>query len=248
MAQRQLARAEHRIAAELQRVVMPWWHRPVALPGLDVATRYFPAEALARVGGDWYDGLTLPDGSVLFALGDMSGHGLTAASGMTTLRGALEGIAMTGASPGSILYWLNRLMVHTLSDEAVASVVCCRFDPLSRVLTWAQAGHPTPLLFREGTGVLLDPPEGVLLGADREPVFGESRVELRPGDVMLMYTDGLVERRGQDVDASVQPLLDLAPRLRGADARTCVDLVVSRLGHTDYEDDACVMAVRVTGG
>lgn len=99
LAQRRLVRSEHRIAAELQRVVMPWWTRPISLPGIEVATRYFPAEQDSKVGGDWYDALSLPGGDVLLAVGDMSGHGVAAASGMTTLRGALQGVAMTGAGP-----------------------------------------------------------------------------------------------------------------------------------------------------
>jgi serine phosphatase RsbU (regulator of sigma subunit) len=246
LAQRQLARVEHRIAAELQRVVMPRWTRAIALPGLEVATRYFPAEATARVGGDWYDGLALPDRSVLVTLGDMAGHGLAAAAGMTTLRSALEGFAMTGASPAEMLYWLNRLLLHALPAEAIATALCGRYDPERRVLTWARAGHPVPLLFRGGRGRALDPPAGLVLGVHDEPEFEEAQLQLQPGDVLLLFTDGLVERRGHDTDESVATLLGLAPLLSGADACSCVDLVVSRLGHTDYEDDACVMAMRVT--
>ncbi|MDI2132788.1 PP2C family protein-serine/threonine phosphatase [Yinghuangia seranimata] len=244
--QRQLARAEHRIAAELQRVVMPRWTRAIGLPGLDVATRYFPAEATARVGGDWYDGMALPDRSVLITLGDMAGHGLAAAAGMTTLRSALEGFAVIGASPGTMLYWLNRLLLHVLPAEAIATALCARYDPERRELTWARAGHPAPLLFRAGKGRVLDPPRGIVLGVHDEPEYVEARVELRAGDVLLLFTDGLIERRGHDMDDSIAVLLGLAPLLAGADARSCVDLVVSRLGHTDYEDDACVMAIRVT--
>ncbi|NUU25329.1 MAG: SpoIIE family protein phosphatase [Streptomycetaceae bacterium] len=246
LAQRQLARVEHRIAAELQRVVMPRWTRAIALPGLEVATRYFPAEATARVGGDWYDGLALPDRSVLVTLGDMAGHGLAAAAGMTTLRSALEGFAVTGASPAEMLYWLNRLLLHALPTEAIATALCGRYDPDRRVLTWARAGHPAPLLFRNGVGTVLDPPAGLVLGVHDEPVFEEARIELRAGDMLLLFTDGLVERRGHDTDESIATLLGLGPLLSGADAGSCVDLVVSRLGHTDYEDDACVMAMRVT--
>jgi serine phosphatase RsbU (regulator of sigma subunit) len=245
LAQRQLVRSEHRVAAELQRVVMPWWTRPVSLPGLEVATRYFPAEQASKVGGDWYDALALPGGDVLLAVGDMSGHGLVAASGMTTLRGALQGVAMTGAGPAEMLRALNRIVVHTLPADKVATAVCARFDPSTRVLTWAQGGHPPPLLYRGGVGSALTAPFGVLLGAIDDPEFVEARTELRPEDVLLVFTDGLVERRGRGTEEAVRALLDLGPRLLGADARTCVAVVLSRLGHTRYEDDACVMAVCV---
>ncbi|WP_436788307.1 PP2C family protein-serine/threonine phosphatase [Yinghuangia sp. YIM S10712] len=246
LAQRRLARAEHRLAAELQRVVMPRWTRAIALPGLEIATHYSPAEATARVGGDWYDGMALPDGSVLVTLGDMSGHGLAAASGMTTLRSALEGLAVTGASPGRMLYWLNRLVLQALPAEAVATALCGRYAPERRMLTWARAGHPPLLLFRDGHGSVPAAPEGIVLGAHDEPSYAESHLQLRSGDLLLLFTDGLVERRGRDVDEAVGVLLGLAPLLHGADARSCVDLVVSRLAPTDHEDDACVMALRVT--
>ncbi|WTW93342.1 SpoIIE family protein phosphatase [Streptomycetaceae bacterium NBC_01309] len=246
LVQRQLARAEHRIAAELQRAVMPRWTRAIALPGLDVATRYFPAEAMSRVGGDWYDGMALPDRTVLVSMGDMAGHGLAATAGMTTLRSALEGFAITGAPPGEMLYWLNRLVLHAMPTEAIATAVCGRYDPDRRVLTLARAGHPPLLLFRNGLGSIPDMPGGIVLGVHDEPYYEELRLELRAGDLLLLFTDGLVERRGLDIDDSIRSLLALAPLLAGADARSCVDIVVSRLGHTDYEDDACVMALRVT--
>lgn len=246
LAQRQLARAEHRIAAELQRAVMPRWARSIALPGLDVATRYFPAEAVSRVGGDWYDGMALPDRTVLVTMGDMAGHGLAAAAGMTTLRSALEGFAITGAPPGEMLYWLNRLLLHAMPAEAIATALCGRYDPDRRVLTLARAGHPPPLLFRNGHGSIPELPGGIVLGVHDEPHYEEARIELRAGDLLLLFTDGLVERRGHDIDDSIDSLLSLAPLLAGADAHSCVDLVVSRLGRTDYEDDACVMALRVT--
>lgn len=245
-AQRRLARAEHRLAAELQRVVMPRWTRAIVLPGLEIATHYSPAEATARVGGDWYDGMALPDDSVLVTLGDVSGHGLTAASGMTTLRSALEGLAVTGAPPGEMLYWLNRLLLHALPEDAIATALCGRYDPRRRILTWARAGHPPPLLFRDGRGSVATAPDGIVLGAHSEPSYAEARLHLRSGDLLLLFTDGLVEHRGRDVDEAIGVLLGLAPLLCGADARSCVDLVVSRLGPTDYEDDACVMALRVT--
>ncbi|UGQ10613.1 SpoIIE family protein phosphatase [Yinghuangia sp. ASG 101] len=246
LVQRRLARAEHRLATELQRVVMPRWTRAIVLPGLEIATHYSPAEATARVGGDWYDGMALPDRSVLVTLGDVSGHGLAAASGMTTLRSALAGLAVTGAAPGAMLYWLNRLLLQALPTEAIATALCGRYDPEHRVLTWARAGHPPPLLFRDGRGTVPDAPDGIALGAHDEPSYDEARLELRSGDLLLLFTDGLVEHRGRDVDEAIDVLLGLAPLLCGADARSCVDLVVSRLGPTDYEDDACVMALRVT--
>ncbi|MCF2528935.1 PP2C family protein-serine/threonine phosphatase [Yinghuangia soli] len=246
LVQRQLARDEHRMAAELQRAVMPRWTRAVKLPGLDLATCYFPADAPARVGGDWYDGMAMADGTVLLTLGDMAGHGLAAAAGMTTLRSALQGFAVTGATPGEMLYWLNRLLLHTMPAEAIATALCGRYEPERRVLTWSRAGHPAPLLFRGGRGSVLEPPSGVVLGVHDEPSYEDAELELRPGDLLLLFTDGLVERRGRDIDDAIAVLLGLGPMLATGDARSCVDLVVSRLGSTDYEDDACVMAVRVS--
>jgi serine phosphatase RsbU (regulator of sigma subunit) len=241
-----IARAEHRIAVELQEAVLPPWRGALRLPHrgpetLDVAARYLPCSTTALIGGDWYDALELPGGGSLLSVGDLTGHGVTVTSGMATLIGAVRGMAMAGTEPGQLMACLNQLLDAT-GQPALGSAVCCRYRPATRTLVWAQAGHPAPLLFRDGTGRVLPAPDGVLLGATSGAVYGQAEVTLRPGDLLLLHTEGLVPGG----TAAVQRLLDLAPRF--AEARTARDgvrAVVEEFGEGEREDDACVLVARV---
>ncbi|MEU0037066.1 MULTISPECIES: SpoIIE family protein phosphatase [unclassified Streptomyces] len=247
---RRFAQDEHRLAVELQEAVLPPRQGSLRFTrrgpeALDLAAHYLPSSATALIGGDWYDALELPDGETLLSVGDLTGHGVTVASGMAMLLGALRGMAMAGTQPGQLLSWLNRL-VDASVQPTLGSTVCCRYRPGTRTLTWAQAGHPAPLLFRNGTGRILTPPHGVLLGATSDAAYGQAEETLEDGDLLLLHTDGLVPRcHGA---AAVQRLLDLAPRFGGArTAQDCVRTVVEEFGETHREDDACVLVARVGG-
>ncbi|MFF4211411.1 PP2C family protein-serine/threonine phosphatase [Streptomyces sp. NPDC001796] len=246
--QRHRARTEHRLAAELQEAVLPPRRGSLRLPrqgtgALDVAARHLPASASAPIGGHWYEAFDLPDGDTLLGAGDLTGHGMTVASGMATLIGALRGLAMAGTAPGRLLGWLNQLLDGS-DQPALGSAVCCRYRAATRTLSWAQAGHPAPLLFRDGTGRVLAGPEGVLLGARPRAAYGQAEETLREGDLLLLHTDGLVPRHtGTE---AVQRLLDLAPRLcADRTAQDCVRTVVEEFGESGREDDACVLVARV---
>lgn len=139
---------------------------------------------------------------------------------------------------------LNQLLDATV-QPALGSAVCCRYRPDTRTLVWARAGHPAPLLYRDGTGRLLDAPDGVLLGATAGAVYGQAEETLRPGDVLLLHTDGLVPEHGPG--AAVDRLLGLAPRFGAArTAQDCVRTVVEEFGGAAREDDACVLVAKVT--
>lgn len=246
--QRHIAQTEHRLAVELQEAVLPPWRGSLRFPQrgpetLDLAARYLPSSTSALVGGDWYDALELPDGETLLSVGDLTGHGIPVASGMAMLLGALRGMAMSGTQPGQLMSWLNQLLDASV-QPALGSAVCCRYRPETRTLTWAQAGHPAPLLFRNGTGRILPAPDGVLLGATSGAVYGQAEETLEDGDLLLLHTDGLVPRRTGT--AAVPRLLALAPRFHGArTAQDCVRTVVEEFGETEREDDACVLVARV---
>ena len=162
---------ERHVTLELQRAILPLHEGPFDLPGLRAVVRYLPASRDSRVGGDWYITAEMPGGHVLIAIGDVGGHGLAAAAGMARLRGALAGLAITGSPPQRLLGWLNDL-VHHVDPEHTASVMAGYFDPRSRTLTWAQAGHPPPLLVRGAEARPLTTPAGILLGAGRERLPG----------------------------------------------------------------------------
>src|SRR5215472_15818033 len=184
---------ERQIVLQLQRAILPLHDTPFDLPGLRTVVRYLPASSAGRVGGDWYITAEMPDGNVLLAIGDVGGHGLEAAAGMARLRGALAGLAITGAPPDQLVGWLNDLVWH-VSPEHTASVIAGYFDPAERVLTWAQAGYPPPVLVRGAWTLPLEPPAGIMLGAGKEG-YELASLQVRPGDLLLLYSDGLVELR-----------------------------------------------------
>jgi serine phosphatase RsbU (regulator of sigma subunit) len=232
---------EQLVTLELQRAILPLHDEPFDAPGLRIAMRYLPASRDSRVGGDWYITAEMPTGQVLVAIGDVGGHGLPAAAGMARLRGALAGLAITGSSPDRLVGWLNDL-VHHVAPEHTASVAAGYFDPAARTLTWAQAGHPPPVLVRGAAARPLDPPPGVLLGAAKE-AYGTATVALQPDDLLLLYSDGLIERRDRSLD---EGLATLCAAVRGrCDPERAIAAALRALGTTDPEDDTCLVALRV---
>jgi serine phosphatase RsbU (regulator of sigma subunit) len=232
---------ERHVTLELQRAILPLHDGPFDLPGLRAVVRYLPASRDSRVGGDWYITAELPGGHVLIAIGDVGGHGLAAAAGMARLRGALAGLAITGSPPRRLLGWLNDL-VHHVDPEHTASVMAGYFDPRSRTLTWAQAGHPPPLLVRGSQARPLTAPDGILLGAGRGG-YQEASLFLEPGDLLLLYSDGLIERRDRSLDEGLATLTGAAAGI--SDPGQLISAVLAALGSTDPEDDTCVVALRV---
>jgi serine phosphatase RsbU (regulator of sigma subunit) len=233
--------AERHVVLELQRAILPLHEEPFDLPGLRAAVRYLPASASSRVGGDWYITAEMPGGHVLVAIGDVGGHGLAAAAGMARLRGALAGLAITGAPPERLVGWLNDLVRH-VGPEHTASVVAGYFDPVTRVLTWAQAGHPPPILIRGAWARAVDPPAGILLGADVAG-YRSATLALARGDVLLLYSDGLIERRYWSLDDGLAALTAATRSSTGPEG--VIAAAVRALGSTDAEDDTCLVALQV---
>ncbi len=237
----ELAQERH-VALELQHAILPLHDEPFDLPGLRTVVRYLPASTASRVGGDWYITAEMPDGSVLLAIGDVGGHGLAAAAGMARLRGALAGLAITGASPDRLVGWLNDLVWH-VSPEHTASVIAGYFDPGERVLTWAQAGHPPPVLVRGAWTRPLEPPAGIMLGAGKDG-YELATLRLRPDDLLLLYSDGLVERRDRSIDDGVTTLVGA---VRGsADPELMISAALAALGSAHSDDDTCLVALKVS--
>ncbi|MGW1618818.1 SpoIIE family protein phosphatase [Streptomyces sp. NPDC002172] len=238
----QQASERNRLTLQLQHAIMPPEQTPLAVPGLDLAVRYRPAETQHLVGGDWYDAVVLPSRLVLLCVGDVAGHGIDAATSMVVLRNALRGLAVTGAGPGQLLSWLN-MVTHHLTGSVTATAVCGLYDPDRHTLRWARAGHLPPVLVREGEAEPLPLVGGMLLGAVPEAEYQEHEVQLAVDDTLLMYTDGLVERRDRSVEESLAQLLKAARTVPPA-----LDQQVDRLlthSRSDTDDDTCVVGIRV---
>ncbi|MFE2282106.1 SpoIIE family protein phosphatase [Streptomyces sp. NPDC059454] len=238
----QHASERDRLALQLQRAIMPPTQAPLQVQGLDVAVRYRPAETEQLVGGDWYDAVVLPSRLVLLCVGDVAGHGIEAATSMVVLRNALRGLAVTGAGPGQLLSWLN-IVTHHLTGGVTATAVCGLYDPASRTLRWARAGHLPPVLVRGSKAAPLPLVSGMLLGAVPEAAYEESEVRLAAEDNLLMYTDGLIERRDRSVEESLTHLLTTA-----AAAPDTLDQRLDRLltySRSDTDDDTCIVGIRV---
>jgi len=232
---------ERHVTLELQRAILPLHEGPFELPGLRAVVRYLPASRDSRVGGDWYITAELPDGNVLIAIGDVGGHGLPAAAGMARLRGALAGLAITGSPPQRLLGWLNDL-VHHVDPEHTASVMAGYFDPRSRMPGLGPGEHPPPLLVRGVEARPLTAPAGILLGAGHDG-YQEASLFLEPGDLLLLYSDGLIERRDRSLEEGLATLTVAAAGI--SDPGRVIDAVLTALGSTDPEDDTCVVALRV---
>ncbi|CQR65976.1 Magnesium Or Manganese-Dependent Protein Phosphatase [Streptomyces leeuwenhoekii] len=238
----QQASERNRLALQLQQAIMPPTQAPLRLPELQVAVRYRPAETEQLVGGDWYDAVVLPSGLVLLSVGDVAGHGIEAATSMVVLRNALRGLAVTGAGPGQLLSWLN-MVAHHLTGAVTATAVCGLYDPDTRALRWARAGHLPPVLVREAEAAPLPLVKGMLLGAVPETSYEEAEVQLAPEDTLLMYTDGLIERRDRSVEETLSHLVSTARA-----APSTLDQQLDRLltySRSDTDDDTCIVGIRV---
>ncbi|MER6263158.1 MULTISPECIES: SpoIIE family protein phosphatase [Streptomyces] len=238
----QQADERNRLALQLQHAIMPPAQTPLQVPDLQVAVRYRPAETEQLVGGDWYDAVVLPSGLILLCVGDVAGHGIEAATSMVVLRNALRGLAVTGAGPAQLLSWLN-IVAHHLTGAVTATAVCGLYDGERRTLRWARAGHLPPVLVRESDASTLPTLKGLLLGALPEAVYEETEVQLAAGDTLLMYTDGLIERRDRSVEESLSHLLDTA-----RSAPEVLDQQLDRLltySRSDTDDDTCIVGIRV---
>lgn len=238
----QRAEQEEELALRLQRAIMPEDEPPVEAAGVDVAVRYRPAEQGRLVAGDWYDALLLPDKQLLLVVGDITGHGIDAVTGMIAARNALRGLAATGEGAADLLRHLNYAACH-LTEGIAGTVVCGRYDPESRVLRWARAGHLPPVLVRDGKAEMLPLPNGVLLGLDPDAVYEEAALEMRGGDTLLLFTDGLIERRANSISDALREFT-AASVPAGPDAASHADRILAR-ATSDTGDDACLVAVRI---
>ncbi|MGV9255356.1 SpoIIE family protein phosphatase [Streptomyces sp. NPDC003697] len=235
--------AERTLAGRLQHALLPLPRRPVRLSGLRVDIAYLPAQSGIHVGGDWFSAIELPDGDALFVVGDVAGHGIDAVATMAQLRFTAKGMIITGSSLTGALSRLNTLLLHSRDNHTTATMVLARYHPDERRLEWAQAGHPPPLLLRGGEARYLERPHGVLLGATASPRYEQAECLLEPGDRLLLYTDGLVERPGEPFDRGLDRLAEATTAHHDDDPGSLKPLLTALLG-SERRDDVCVLDIR----
>jgi serine phosphatase RsbU (regulator of sigma subunit) len=234
-------------ASALQAAALPQF-----LPDKDrlaLAAGYLAASAGSDVGGDWYDAFELSSGSIGLVVGDAAGHGLEAAATMAQLRNELRAYLFSGLGPAESLASLNRLFVAQ-AVETFATIICLEIDPLSGSVRWSSAGHPAPILVDDSGATYLSgraaPPIGV---ADEEanPRPPEYRFDLRPGDRLVMFTDGLIERRGVGIDIGLTHLMLLAEQSwHGNDSEASCALILADMLAPSHEDDVCLLIADFT--
>ncbi|RBY78126.1 hypothetical protein DQ238_13045 [Geodermatophilus sp. TF02-6] len=237
---------QRQVLQELQTSLLPALPE---VPGLDLAARYLGASEEIRLGGDWFDVFPAPDGRLVLAIGDVVGHGPAAVGLMARLSGAMRAYVTDGHGPGQVLTCLNRLLVGALGP-AMASAAVLNLDLATGALEYASAGHPYGLLCAPDGGVtLLDRAQGLILGVEADLDYPTGRTTLPGGAAVLLYTDGLVERRGESLDEGLARLTAAARRglRRRGGARALVHTVIEG-SHTAVErdDDVCVLAATRT--
>lgn len=232
--------AQRDTALTLQRSLLP--DPSPCLYGLEVAARYQPAGAAVEVGGDWYDVLSLSGDRTALVVGDVMGSGINAASTMGRLRTATQTLAGLDLEPADVLRNLDRITAGL--DPYIATCIYALYDPHSAQCHISTAGHLPPVRIRPGhRAELLDLPTGAPLGVGGVP-FRTTAVDLDPGDQLLLYTDGLVETRDQDIDTRLDLLLALLDGSQRNLEATC-DHLLAALRQPDNHDDVALLIARI---
>ncbi|MDF9716161.1 serine/threonine-protein phosphatase [Nocardioides sp. ChNu-153] len=239
---------ERHLSLALQRSLLT---PPAAVPGTEVAARYVPATETAQIGGDWFDAFPRDAHALVLTVGDIAGHDSEAAVTMAQARNIVRGVAFAVEdSPGRVLEVLDRAL-ERLDVATVATAVVAHVDQApSQVGTgrwtvrWSRAGHPPPVVLHpDGSTSLLDTGGELLLGVDASVPRADHVLLLEPGSALVLYTDGLVERRGETLDVGTDRLRATLTGRQDLDADALCDLLVD--GLDVREDDVAVLVLRV---
>jgi serine phosphatase RsbU (regulator of sigma subunit)/anti-sigma regulatory factor (Ser/Thr protein kinase) len=232
---------EHHAVVTLQQSLLP--RQLPDIPGMEFAARYLPATSAVDVGGDWYDAISLGDGSVGLVIGDVAGHGLEAAAVMGQFRNALRAYALDGAGPAATVERLNRL-TRTFEQNDMATLVYGEFDASAGRMRFVRAGHPPPLIRAADGQVSTVNGRGSLpVGVSPSAHYEASLLELAPDTTLLLYTDGLVERRGETLEAGIARLERVLAEAPDSLEALC-DHVINSAARPERADDIAVLALR----
>ena len=237
---REVYEIEHTIAETLQRSLLP--ERLPEIEGLRLVPRYLPAGK--AIGGDWYDALERMDGRVALIVGDVVGHGLRAAATMGQMRNAFRAYGLIESSPAEVMARVNRLVMS--GEEAMATVLYLVLDRETGEVTYSAAGHPPPLVLAPDGARFLEGGRSMPIGAADPAVFREATGVVPPGSTLLLYTDGLVERRGVPLEDSLEALVEAAGEAEEDLDKLCDRVVGAVLPKLQPSDDVALLAVRPT--
>lgn len=233
---------EHARAAVLHDVAQPV--NQVVSVGVQYSALYRPADVARGLGGDWFSVMALPDGRTYLTVGDVIGHGLPSVQDMARLRSTGDAYAHQGLPPAQILGELNRFAAHQICGEFATALVAI-FDPKSNSLTYSSAGHLPALLRRAQTGdvVRLSNASGVMLGPFADSVYVQDAVLVQPGDVLMMYTDGLVEQHDEGLVAGIAHLEQVLASWPPEALLDC-EALAADVAPVVRTDDICLLVVR----
>ncbi|MGV9250031.1 SpoIIE family protein phosphatase [Streptomyces sp. NPDC003697] len=236
---------QENVAETLQDSMLP--HIPPHRAGCDIATRYLPGTLLGRVGGDWFDSVKLPGARTALVVGDVMGHGLNSAAMMGQLRTAVQTMAALDLPPARLLRNLDDL-AQRLGDGYLATCLYAVYDPVAGELHLANAGHIPPVLVRavDGRSELLGLPTGAPIGVGGVP-FEAVRVPVRPGDRLVMCTDGLVEVRGEDIGVRLAALCESAAHPAASMDDACDTIIRALNTRGGRKDDVALLMARLNG-
>jgi serine phosphatase RsbU (regulator of sigma subunit) len=237
---RRLYAEQHGIAQTLQHALLP--EALPQPPGLRASWRFIPGGPGVEIGGDWYDLVPLEDGIVLLVVGDVSGHGVRAATAMAALRHATLAYAVRGDEPAALLSALAGFVARERHDF-FATVLCAHLDVAAHRVTAASAGHLPPLVIDGDRAEYATIPVGIPIGAGEPSDYRSTSFQVPPRATLLAFTDGLIERRGEVLDVGLERLA----RAATAPAASLDELVgdlVQRLSCDDHADDTALVAVR----
>ncbi len=236
----ELYRREHAIAHTLQHSLLPT-HLD-RLHDIEVGARYFPGAEGTEIGGDWYDVINDGDGTFTVVVGDVVGRGVTAAAVMAAMRYATHAVAGQTSEPAHILTAINDLE-HIRGD--FVTMLCGNVDPVERTIRFASAGHPAPLLISPDETRYLRIVPGPPIGFLDDATYKVKRTTLPAGSVVVLFTDGLYERRGESIEVGLERLREVGSTLVGRSVHEILDAIAEAMLVGGVRDDTAMLAFRV---
>jgi len=234
-----LREREKQLAVELQHAMLGV---PDEIVEVDVATAYRPADSAVEIGGDWYDVVRLSETRTAFIVGDVVGHNLAAAKAMGQIRIAIRTLAPLFPDPAELLARLDPI-VEEMDGASPTTLIYAVYDATTRRVVFARAGHPPPLIVHRGGGCsFLEGGRGIALGIIADADRPVATTTLRPGDALILYTDGLIERRGEPIEAGLARLAGVVDGASSCDPERLRDDLLD--GLASVEDDVAVLVVR----